>query len=188
MKVDKAIGTRRAYRSLLPVEITPALLEKLATAASLAPSCFNKQPWRFVAVYDKEILAQVHQALSKGNEWVQDASMIIAVCSQRDLDCVIGAREYYLFDTGMATAFLILQATELELVAHPIAGYKPKQVAEALGIPQELTVIALIAVGAHSNEISPRLSEAQARDEERRPERLGVEEFFFQNRYPDQGQ
>lgn len=188
MDVRAAIEKRRAYRSLLPVDITSELLEKLATAASLAPSCFNKQPWRFVAVYDKEILAQLHQALSKGNEWVQDASMIIAVCSQRDLDCVLGQREYFLFDTGMATAFLMLRATELGLVAHPFAGYKPKLVAEILDIPPELTVIALVAVGVHTHEISPRLSESQIRDEGQRPERLALKEFFYEDRFPDHGQ
>jgi nitroreductase len=188
LKVHEAIEKRRAYRSLSPVEITPELLKDLAEAASLAPSCFNKQPWRFVAVHDAEILAQVHQALSKGNEWVQEASLVIAVCSQRELDCVLGQREYFLFDTGMATAFLLLRATELELVAHPIAGYKPKAVAEILNIPEEMTVIALVAVGAHSPEISRRLSEDQVQEEKKRPERLGLNQFFFENRYPNQGQ
>jgi hypothetical protein len=50
--------------------------------------------------------------------------MIIAVFSQKDLDCIRrGGREYYLFDTGMATAFMILRAMGLGLVAHPIAGF-----------------------------------------------------------------
>ena len=73
MNVKEAISQRRAYRSLKPVEITRELLEDLATAASLAPSCYNKQPWRFVAVYDQEILDQIHQALPKGSEWAMDA-------------------------------------------------------------------------------------------------------------------
>lgn len=183
MNVSEAIHMRRAYRSLKPVDISPKLLKKLATAASLAPSCFNKQPWRFVAVYDPDILAQVHTVLAKGNEWVQDSSMVIAVFSQKELDCVIGNREYYLFDTGMATAFLLLQATELNLVAHPIAGYKPKAVAQILNIPSELEVIALVAVGARSAEISPRLSESQIQDERQRPQRLGVDQFFFNNSF-----
>lgn len=188
MDVKQAIRKRRAFRSLSPVDITPELLQELATAASLAPSCFNKQPWRFVAVHDKEILAQLHHTLSKGNEWVQDASMIIAVCSQKEMDCVIGPREYFLFDTGMATAILMLRATELGLVAHPFAGYKPKLVAEILNIPPELTVIALVAVGVHTHEISPRLSESQIRDEGQRPGRLALKEFFHENRFPAEGQ
>ncbi|NLO86992.1 MAG: nitroreductase [Firmicutes bacterium] len=185
MDVREAIERRRAYRSLSPVKITPELLADLALAASLAPSCFNKQPWRFVAVYDREILSRLHGALARGNEWARDASMLIAVCSRKDLDCVLGQREYFLFDTGMAVAFLQLRATELDLVAHPFAGFKPKAVAEILNIPEDMTVIALVAVGKRSPELSPRLSEHQVRDEKVRPERLAPEKFFFHNRYPD---
>jgi len=35
--------------------------------------------------------------------------MIIAVFSREDLDCRIRGRNYYLFDTGMATAFICCQ-------------------------------------------------------------------------------
>lgn len=183
MDVREAIARRRAYRSLKPVEITEQLLGDLAESASLAPSCFNKQPWRYVAVHDKAVLAQLHPALSRGNEWAQEASMLIAVFTRKDLDCVLGAREYYLFDTGLATALLLLRATELGLVAHPFAGFKPQQVAEILGIPEDMTVIALVAVGAHNEELSSLLSEGQVRDEGERPQRLAQEEFFFENRY-----
>ena len=184
MQVYEAIEKRRAYRSLAPLEITQALLQELAAAASLAPSCFNKQPWRYVAVHDPQVLARMHQALAKGNEWAQDASMLIAVCSQRELDCVLGEREYYLFDTGMATAFLLLRATELGLVAHPFAGFKPKMTAEILGIPPAMTVIALVAIGLRAQAISPLLSAGQVQDESRRPERLAPDRFFFPNHYP----
>jgi nitroreductase len=185
MSVKQTIEKRRAYRSLKPVPISPELLQELAHAASLTPSCYNKQPWRFVAVYDQDILDRIHEALPKGNAWVKDASMIIAVCSRKDLDCVIGDRDYYLFDTGMATAFMLLRATELNLVAHPIAGYKPKQVSEILCIPEDMTVITLVAVGGHTSEVSPRLNEEQAKQESQRPPRMNREKFFFLNRYSE---
>lgn len=183
MDVREAIARRRAYRSLQAVEITQQLLGDLAESASLAPSCFNKQPWRYVAVHDKGVLAQLEPALSRGNEWAREASMLVAVFTKKDLDCVLGEREYYLFDTGLATAFLLLRATELGLVAHPFAGFKPQLVAEILGIPAEMTVIALVAVGVHNEEPSPLLSEGQVRDEGARPQRLAREEFFFENSY-----
>ena len=59
------------------------------------------------------------------------------------------------FDTGMAVAFLQLRATELDLVAHPFAGFKPKAVAEILNIPEDMTVIALVAVGKRSRNSAP---------------------------------
>ncbi len=181
MNVKEAIEARRAYRSLDPVEVTPELIRDLAESAGLAPSCFNNQPWRFVFVYEREKLEKLWEAMSRGNEWTRLASMIIAVVSRKDLDCDIKGREYYLFDTGMATAFLILRATELGLVAHPIAGYHEDKVKEILGIPEDMKVITLVIVGKHSSTISPLLTEKQVEAEKARPPRLPLEEYAFIN-------
>ncbi len=183
MDVQQAIDRRRAYRSLDPAEVSPDLVRDLAECTRLAPSCFNNQPWRFVFVYDPGRLKELHTALSRGNEWARAASLIVAVFSKKELDCQIKGRDYYLFDTGMATAFLILRATELGLVAHPIAGYDEGRVKEILGIPEEMTVITLVIVGKHSAEISPVLSEKQVAWEKERPERLPLEEFAYTDSY-----
>ena len=177
MNVKETINARRAYRSLDQVEITRGLAEDLARCASLAPSCFNHQPWRFVFIYGGRSLNAVHDTLAKGNEWARAASMIVAVYSRREDDCTLKEREYYLFDTGLATAFLILRATELGLVAHPIAGYDEVAVRAALEIPDDARVITLVIVGARSASIRPELSEQQAAAEAERPERLRLEAF-----------
>jgi len=177
MDIKEAIEKRRAYRSLEPAEITEELVKDLAECARLAPSCFNNQPWRFVFVHGDK-LKDLHQVLSKGNQWAERASMIIAVCSKKEDDCVMkDGREYYLFDTGMANGFLILRATELGLVAHPIAGYDQQKVKEVLNIPEDTTVITLVMVGKHAKELNPVLSEKQMKDEVERPERLKFEKF-----------
>jgi len=179
MDVKQAIRQRRAYRSLEPVEITDELIRDLAESAQRAPSCFNNQPWRFVFAHDPEVLKKLHGAMSRGNEWVQAGSMMVAVFSREDLDCRIKGRSYYLFDTGMATAFLILRATELGLVAHPIAGYSEGAVKEILSIPEDMKVITVVIVGEHSKAIGPLLSEKQVESEKERPERLPLEEFAY---------
>jgi len=181
LSVKQTIQARRAYRSLEPVEITEELIRDLAESARLAPSCFNNQPWRFVFAHDPEVLKKLHGAMSRGNQWAQAASMIIAVFSREDMDCRIKGRDYYLFDTGMATAFVILRATELGLVAHPIAGYNEEAVKEILGIPEDMQLITLVNVGKHSETIGPRLSEKQVESEKERPERLPLEEFAYVN-------
>jgi len=186
MNVREAIEERRAYRSLDDVEITDELIKDLAECANLSASCFNKQPWRFVFVHDKEILKKLHEALSQGNEWAHFASMIVAAFSRKDLDCLIKEREYYLFDTGMATAFLILRATELGLVAHPIAGFSEKKAREILGIPEEMRLITLVIIGKHSQEIHSILSEKQVESEKSRPERLPFEKFASINTYEEE--
>ncbi len=184
MDVIEAINTRRAYRSLAPAPITEELVRELARCAQLAPTCFNNQPARFVFVWEPAMIEKMKPVFNKGNVWCHADSLIIAVFAEKEADCVIKDREYYLFDTGMQTAFLILRATELGLVAHPIAGYSPKAVREVLGIPDIMQVITLVNVGKHADTISPVLSEKQVQDETRRPERLPLEQVAFFNRFP----
>jgi len=183
MDIKEAIITRRAYRSLEPTNISEEMIRDLATCAQLSASCFNNQPWRYIFVYEQELLEKMRAALSSGNEWAHNASMIIAVLSKKEYDCIIKERLYYHFDVGMATAFLILRATELGLIAHPIAGYSPKKTKEILNIPDDLEVITLVIIGKHSKSINPVLSEKQREAESKRPERLSLEEFVFLNTY-----
>jgi nitroreductase len=183
MDVKKAIEKRRAYRSLDPIQIAEETIKDLAKCASLSCSCFNKQPWNFVFVHDKDKLMEMRETLSEGNKWAYHASMIIAVFSKKELDCVVKERAYFLFDTGMAVGMMILRATELGLVAHPIAGFDEDKAKEILNIPKETRLITLIIVGKHSNEIKSELSEDMAKGEKQRPPRKSLEEFTWINEY-----
>jgi nitroreductase len=187
MDVHHAIANRRAYRALQKFEINQNILNSLANAASLAPSCFNKQPWRFVFVYEEKTLNKMFTALSPSNKlWATRASLIIVVFSKKEDDCISKGgkieREYYLFDVGMATAFMILQASELELVAHPIAGYNPNEVHEILSIPSSYNIINLLIVGKKDPDVS-HLSEPQRKIELTRPVRKPLNKIVYHNRY-----
>lgn len=183
MDVKQAIMTRRAYRSFVPVTITRDLVEDLAGCAGLAPSCNNFQPWRFVFVYDPPTLQKLHGALSETNRWARDSSLIIAAFSRSQDDCTLSGRDYFLFDVGMAVAFIILRATELNLVAHPIAGYDEKKAKDVLGIPDDMLLITLINVGKHTTELKPYFSENQIKGEQGRPPRKTIPEYAFIDRY-----
>ncbi len=183
MDVSQAIRERRAYRSLAPLDVTESLILDLAESARFSPSCSNLQPWRFVFVSDPDVLREMHGALSEGNRWARSASLIIAVFSRENDDCVIRDRIYYQFDTGISVGFLILRATELGLVAHPIAGFSPKKTREILGIPDDFKVITLIIVGRHAETISPVMSEKQVTSENARPPRKELSEIAHFNRF-----
>ena len=183
MSVKETIEKRRAFRSLDKVEISEELVKDLGRVAQITPSCANKQPWRFVFVYNKEQLKKLFTTLSEGNKWVEKVSMIIAVFSKPENDCMIGERIYYLFDTGMAVAFIVLRATELGLVAHPIAGFNEEKAKNILNIPEKMRLITLIIVGKHSKEINPVLSEAMKLGERQRSPRIPLEEFIYINDY-----
>ena len=183
MNVIDAIKERRAYRSFEFVKISDELITDLASTAQIAPSCMNKQPWNFIFVKEKEQLEKLFTTLTKGNKWVEKASMIIAVFSKPEYDCIISERLYYLFDTGLATAFIILRATELGLVAHPIAGFNEEEAKKVLDIPKEFRLITLVNIGKKSDIINPVLSNAMKLGEKQRPPRKQLEEFIYLDRY-----
>jgi len=172
-QVLPTIKSRRARRAITDQPIDRKTLEILLKAAHLAPSCANNQPWRFVVVEDECVLSQIKEHLTGGNYWAKVSPAIVAVASRVDLDCQIpDGREYYLFGCGMASMNLMLQATKLGLIAHPIAGFKSKPIKEILNIPEDFTLIALIILG-HSTQDHGGLSEKHRAEEtaprDRRP-------------------
>jgi nitroreductase len=181
--INKLIKERRSYRALGKIRVTKELVEDLAANAQLAPSCANKQPWHFVFVYEPEILEKLFLTLSAGNYWAKEASMVVAVFSKKDLDCISDqTREYYLFDTGMAAALMMIRATELGLVMHPIAGYSQSKAKEILKIPEEMTIITLLIVGKKTDDFS-KITEKHQKIEATRPPRKPFKEFIWHNTY-----
>ncbi|MFC1887262.1 nitroreductase family protein [Candidatus Cloacimonadota bacterium] len=168
MNFSEIILKRRAFKNLKRREISDEDISGLIEAARLAPSCNNNQPWRFTFVREEVVLKELETAYSRGNSWANDASLVIAVYSKEDLDCVIKTRKYHLFDTGIAAAFIMLKATEMELVAHPIAGFNPLKVKRILNIPSDMQLIALIIVGSHDD----------YKEERPRPERLSKDQII----------
>jgi nitroreductase len=177
--VEVAIKTRRAKRALSTKEIPIEILNKMVEAMRLSPSCNNQQPWRVIAVRTPEKLDALKEALTKGNVWAKRSPMILAICSKPDDDCMLSDnRNYFLFGCGMSIGLMMLQATELGIIAHPIAGYDPLKVKEVLDVPTEYTVITLVICGYLNGDLS-MLSEKQIALEQERPARKPIGENFF---------
>ncbi len=176
------IEKRRAYRALSDEKIPEEILERILRAATYAPSCFNNQPWRFVAVTGEEALGKVKENLSGGNYWARKSPCIILVTSRADLDCDLSDnRHYFLFDLGLASENLILQAFKEGLTAHPIAGFKPVGMKEAVGIPEDYTLITCIVLGFPGDET--HLNEEHRRKERMERERKPIEEVVGFDRW-----
>ena len=147
------IEKRRAKRALDTQEIPSEVVDRIINAAVLAPSCANKQPWRFVVVKKEPELSKVKEHLSGGNYWGKKSPIIILVATKRDLDCQLDdSRDYALFDTGLSVMNLLLQATKEGLIAHPIAGFEPVPLKKAFGIPEEYILITLVILGYPGDE------------------------------------
>ncbi len=54
-----AIHSRRSIRTYLDQPVPEELVQKLLAAAMQAPSARNQQPWQFVVIDDRAILAKI---------------------------------------------------------------------------------------------------------------------------------
>ncbi len=185
MNVKEAIIERRSIRSFDPVEITDELIKDFAESVQLTPSCMNKQPWKLIFIRNEAQLQAVFSTLTPQNSWAKKSSMIIAIAGRPKDDCRLDGRLYYMYDIGMATSMILLRATELGLVTHIMAGFGEKKAKEALEIPEDLRVVALIAVGKRSKEINPELSDLMKLGEKQRPPRIPLKRFAYLDKYKE---
>jgi nitroreductase len=155
MEILRELAERRAYRALSDAPLPEGALERIARAGSLAPSCYNNQPWR-VVLSSGESLDALKASLAEGNAWATRAPAIIALATRESDDCRLDeGRDYALFDAGLCAMAMMAQACAEGVVAHPIAGYNPKKAKAALGIPADYVLIALIVVARRGNPDSP---------------------------------
>ena len=186
MNFTELVSKRRSYRKLKPFDVTPSIIQELFTVTSLAPSCDNNQPWRFVFVYNEEQLSTMKEVFDKRNKWVENASLLVGVFSKEDLDCTIDGRDYFLFDTGIATSFMILRATEMGLVAHPTSYYDEGKAKKILGVPEEMNLITVIAIGKHEDTSEVQLTSEQEKAERERPKRMSMQYLSYLNNFVDE--
>ncbi|MGO8696067.1 MAG: nitroreductase family protein [Rectinemataceae bacterium] len=152
MDILPEIEARRAFRAISPDPLPDEQVGRLLKAATLAPSCFNNQPWRLIAV-SGERLPALREALTEGNKWATRAPLIVVFATKPSLSCRSDqGRDYAPFDLGMAAMGFMLQATRENLRAHPIAGYNPVKAAKAVGLPEDYIAFTLIIVGKPGDE------------------------------------
>ena len=137
----------RAFEEGRPVEREKVLT--LLEAARWAPSCFNDQPRRFL-VFDgsnSEALERARGCLDSGNAWALKAPVLMLSVSRETFEKNGKPNRWAQHDTGLATENLLLEAVELGLAAHPMAGYDADRARSEFGIPEGFTPIAMIAIG-----------------------------------------
>jgi len=108
--------------------------------------------------------------------------MIVAVITEPGSDCDVQGVQYEMFDTGMATGILMLKATEMGLISHPIAGFDKNEVKKVLNIPDHFILITLVGFGAKNDDLS-FLGEKHQQQEISERSRNDLSEFAFFNTY-----
>jgi nitroreductase len=179
METLEAINKRTSLKTHLSSrDVEPEKIAKILGAARLAPSARNSQPWRFIVVQGREAVeALVSSVFFETNQVVRKAPVIIIACANPSDDAVIGGREYYLFDVALAVENILLAATDLGLVTHPMAALNEDKLKDILGIPHEVrfvvaTPLAYPAEGSYTEAAKERLGQRTRKD---------LQEFVYSN-------
>lgn len=124
-------------------------LKKVFEAARWAPSAFNEQPWRFiVGVAGTETHARLAGSLMGFNKaWAPKAPVLILGVAKKTFSHNSGDNAYALYDLGAATGALVVQAAELGLSAHQMAGFDHEAVRKAFEIPDDYAIGVIISLG-----------------------------------------
>jgi nitroreductase len=144
METLEAISKRASLKNRLsPREIEVEKIAKVLDAARLAPSARNQQPWRFIVVQGKENVENVvTKAFFEFSQGFKEAPALIFACANPSDDVIHEGREYYLFDVGLAFENLLLAATDLGLVTHPMSSVKEDELRKVLNIPGKVRFVA----------------------------------------------
>jgi nitroreductase len=145
MDVSEAIRRRYSCRSYEDRPLDEARLGAILEAARQAPSAKNLQDWRFVVVTDKAARKKL-AAAANNQTFMENAGAIIVACtvSKHVMRCgqAIGP-----IDVAIAIEHMCLQATELGLATCWIGSFYPEKVRAVVGIPEEIEIIELLALG-----------------------------------------
>lgn len=142
------IKERWSPRAFSAEPLDQADLMALFEAARYAPSCFNDQPWRFIVAQTKDELDKMRGILVESNlVWAKHAPILVLVLSQK-LFSVNGKENYWhMFDAGTAWGYLSLEAARRGLITHAMGGFSRKKAQEIYNIPEDMSVIAVVAIG-----------------------------------------
>ena len=145
MTILETIRKRYSCRAYQQKSIEPDKLDTILEAARLAPSARNMQDWRFVVVTDSQIKRQLAETTNRPDVFAK-AGAIIAACSNSDYVMRCG-QAIVPIDVAIALEHICLQATDLGLGTCWIGSFDPEEVRSILGIPVDIEVIELMAVG-----------------------------------------
>ncbi len=152
--VMAAIQHRRSRRAYAARAVEPEKIRSLFEAARWAPSSVNDQPWHYLYATKSqpELWAKIFDVLNESNQvWVKNAPLLVVSLARKNFkrnDRPNGSAKY---DLGGANAFLSLQATELGLNVHQMAGFDKQKAIENLNIPDAFEVGVIMAIGYPGN-------------------------------------
>ena len=167
--INALIAERWSPRSFLDRPVDRKMLVSLFEAARWAPSCNNSQPWRFIVATSDNMAEweRVQGCINERNQrWSRTAPVAGFVCAHKFM-ANGNPSPTPQYDSGMAMAMLLIQATEHGLRVHQMAGILRDKIRETYSVPDDNDVICGFALG-YQGEAEALVEELPGREVEER--------------------
>jgi nitroreductase len=139
MEALEAIAKRRSVRSYTGDPVSKEDLLKIVDCGRLAASGSNRQPWDFILITDKEMIAHLKIAA----DWMEKAGAVIAVV-------VDPTSRWWVEDGAAAVENMLIAATALGYGSCWLEGYtlqREYEFKKLLGIPEDRRLMTLVPIG-----------------------------------------
>lgn len=180
--VNQLFLNRWSPRAMSEESITDQELMSLFEAARWAPSSYNEQPWRFIyAKRGTPAWNTLFNLMVPFNQsWAKNGAALVVVISRKRFTHNNESNMTHSFDTGAAWENLALQAADLGLVTHGMAGFDYEKARKDLQVPEDYSIEAMFVIGKPGTKESlPEELQANEKPSDRRP----VNDFVFEGSY-----
>ena len=163
-------------------DVSRADLLRLFEAARWAPSSGNEQPWRFI-VAERQRTPVAFDALvatltGRNPDWAKAAAALVLLAVRTTREKNPAPNRSAAYDAGLATAFLILQATAMGISVRQMEGFDGRLAAEVCRVPEPFDPCVIMAVG-YAGDPSTLAADAHRVAEVAPRTRRKVSEFVF---------
>ena len=163
MTFQELAHERYSVRSFQDRPIEEEHLNLILEAGRVAPTACNFQPQRIYVAKSADARAK----LASVCRCTFGAPVILVVCYDRERDWknkLLPGYESGETDAAIVCTHMMLQAFELGIGSCWVGYFNPKTVAETLGLPENITVSALLPMGYPAEDAQPLPLHSQYRD------------------------
>ena len=185
-EIMPVLTQRRSARAYSTQPVPTEAVAQIFTAASSAASCFGEQPWRFIVgsqATSPDAFQKILGGLMEFNQvWAKNAGVLAVGVAKLNFSHDGNVNNWAKYDVGQATATLAVEATELGLQIHQMAGFSPDALRTAFSIPEGFEPVVVFTLGypGPTSALPDPLREREEAPRTRKP--LG--EFMFEGAWP----
>ena len=147
MQVWEAIQSKRAIREFRDEPLGGEHIERILNAGRRSQSSKNSQPWHFIAVQDRAMLAQL-AGTGAGMGHVAGAALCVVIVVPTENERTL----WHFFDSGQSAAYMQLAGTEIGVGSCLGTIYEPEIAGDLLGIPAGYQTRLVISFGYPADE------------------------------------